>query len=135
MRRTLLVLALAPLALLTACGGDDDTGASPAATTASKPGATVDMVLTLFGKPSDVTIKAGEAVTWVNKNDIAHTIVGGTYKVDSGTGLRTEEKDDGSFKLDVAKTGEKVDFTYKTPGKYQFFCTIHAGMNGSVTVQ
>ena len=131
MRRLATALALGSVLLATACGGDD----APAETGkggATKPGATVPMVFTEF-KPTDFTIKAGETLTFENENAITHVIVGGTWKAD-GNGLRTEEKDDGTYKLNVSKKGDKVEHTFTTAGTFQFFCTIHKGMNGTVTV-
>lgn len=133
MRRLATGLALSTLLLATACGGDDDANPMGGSTDgAAKPGATVPMVFTEF-KPTDFTIKAGETLTFENENAITHVIVGGSWKADS-QGLRTEEKDDGSYNLKVSKKGEKVEHTFTTAGTFQFFCTIHKGMNGTVTV-
>ena len=132
MRRTATGLALASLLLASACGGGGDNKADGASTTADKPGATVPMVFTEF-KPTDFTIKAGQTLTFENENPITHVIVEGSWKVD-GNGLRTEEKDDGTFNLKVSKKGDKVEHTFDKAGTYQFFCTIHKGMNGTVTV-
>lgn len=133
MRRTAAALALGTLLLSAACGGSDEPSGTTGGT-ATKPGATVKMPLLSFD-PVDVTVKVGESVTWVNENGIAHTLEQGTYEVDKGTGLRTSEKSDGAFTLDVAKKGDTVSFTYPKAGTFTYFCTIHKGMNGSVTVE
>ena len=135
MRRLATTVALTSLLLASACGGSDDKADTPSgggSTGASKAGATVPMVLTEF-KPTDFTIKAGETLTFENENNITHVIVGGSWKADAN-GLRTEEKDDKSYDLKVSKKGDKVEHTFDKPGTYQFFCTIHKGMNGTVTV-
>lgn len=139
MRRTTYVTAaLALSALLTACGSDDTMSSGTpeqsvsASSAAAKPGAEVPMVFTEF-KPTDFAIKAGETLTFVNENPIAHTIVGGSWTA-GPDGLRTSEKADGSYSLDVAKKGDRVEHTFTMPGTYQFFCTIHFGMNGTVVV-
>ncbi|MCW2499253.1 MAG: hypothetical protein JWN87_929 [Frankiales bacterium] len=130
MRRTAATAAIGTLLLATACGG---SSGQQAATGAAQPGATVDMVFTEF-KQTDVAIKAGQAVTFVNQNPITHVIVGGSYTVDPGTGLRTAEQADGAFSLKASKKGDRVAHTFAKAGTYRFFCTIHKGMNGAVTV-
>ena len=131
MRRAMTALAIGTLMLGSACGsgasskGDGSSGAN-------KPGATVPMVFTEF-KPTDFAIKAGQTLTFVNENPITHVIVEGAWKAGSD-GLRTEGKDDGTFSLKVSKKGDKVEHTFDKPGTYQFFCTIHFGMNGTVVV-
>ena len=130
MRRTAaLALALATGGLLvTGCssGKTDDAAAS------SPAGAEVRMTFTLF-KEGDVTIKAGESLTFVNDNPIEHVIVQGPWE--AGTdGLRTSAKDDGTFRLTVKDKGDTASQVFPRAGTYQFFCTIHEGMNGAVTV-
>jgi plastocyanin len=91
------------------------------------------MTFTLFGE-SDVSIKAGQAVTFVNDNPIEHVIVQGPWKADAGTGLRTAETDDGTFSLTVKDKNDVASHVFPKAGVFQFFCTIHKGMNGTVRV-
>ena len=134
MRRSFAAAAIGTLLLTSACGGGGggDKKADGAGSGASKAGATVDMAFTLF-KQTDVTLKAGETLTFVNQNPITHIIVQGDWMA-GADGLRTSEKDDGTFKLDVSKKGDKVEHTYDKAGTFKFFCTIHKGMSGTVTV-
>jgi plastocyanin len=141
MRRTASLTAIGTLLLATACGGSSDgnssdgnKASSDGGAASSRPGATVDMVFTEFVQ-SQVAIDAGQTVTFVNRNPITHTIVEGTYTVNAADGLRTEENDDGAFELMVSKEGESVAHTFTKAGTFQFFCTIHKGMNGTVTVR
>jgi len=134
MRRTPAALALGTLLLASACGGSSSGGKTDAgASSANKPGATVPMVFTEF-KPTDFAIKVGQTLTFENENPIKHIIVEGSWMADSKTGLRTSGKDDGVFSLTVNKKGDKVEHTFDKAGTYQFFCTIHEGMNGTVVV-
>jgi plastocyanin len=126
--RTAAALGLSGLLLLTGCS---TSGSSTHA--ATPPGATVRIAFTLF-QDTAVSIKAGQAVTFVNQNPIGHVIVEGSWTADPGTGLRTAEHDDGAFSLKLAAPGQRVSHVFATPGTYQFFCTIHKGMNGTVTV-
>ena len=129
MHRTAAALAVTGLLLVTGCSGGSDEKAS--ATT--PPGASVHLAFTLL-KPTDVSIQAGQAVTFVNDNPIGHVMVQGAWKADPGTGLRTEEHDDGVFSLKLDKPGQQASHTFTEPGTFQFLCTIHKGMNGRVTV-
>jgi plastocyanin len=131
MRRAMTALAIGTLMLGSACGGGGSTK-DAGSSGANKPGATVPMVFTEF-KPTDFAIKAGQTLTFENENPIKHVIVEGAWKAGSD-GLRTEGKDDGTFSLTVNKKGDKVEHTFDKPGTYQFFCTIHFGMNGTVVV-
>jgi plastocyanin len=134
MRRTAVVLAMGSLLAVSACGSSGSKAASSSTgTTAAKPGATVNMTFTVFDKKS-YAIKAGQALTFVNANPIEHVIVEGTYKVDAD-GLRTSETDDKAFNLPIpAKKGYSVSQTFDKAGTFTFYCTIHKGMNASVTV-
>ncbi len=132
MRRTAVALAVGSLALVTACGGSSSSSTSTA-TGAAKPGETVNMTFTVFGK-KDYAIKTGQALTFVNANPITHDIVEGTYKVDAN-GLRTEEKDSGAFDLKIPPTKDfTASHTFDKAGTFTFFCTIHKGMNATVVV-
>jgi plastocyanin len=69
--------------------------------------------------PVALTVPAGTTVTWVNDDDEPHTVV------ESNT----------LFKSHALDTGDKFSFTFTTPGKFQYFCTIHAHMVGTVVVE
>ena len=127
--KKLLALLIACLALtVAACGGDDDDdGGSTGAATTEQPApsggeaVTVDIPDISFD-PADVTVKAGETVTWTNSDDIQHTVtqVGGPGPAfDSGN-------------LDP---GDEFEQTFDKKGKIDYVCTIHAGQEGSVTVE
>ena len=71
-----------------------------------------------FG-PGTLTVPVGTTVTWTNRDDIPHTVVG------------TE----GVFKSKVLDTDEKFSFTFDKAGSYQYFCSIHPKMTGRVVVR
>jgi plastocyanin len=71
-----------------------------------------------FG-PATLTVSAGTTVTWINQDDIPHTVV----------------SDDKVFKSKVLDTDEKFSFTFSKPGSYPYFCSIHPKMTGKVVVQ
>jgi amicyanin len=71
-----------------------------------------------FG-PAELTVKAGTTITWTNRDDIPHTVV----------------SSDKAFKSKVLDTDEKFSSTFRTPGTFSYFCSIHPKMTGKVVVQ
>ncbi|GAA0297052.1 hypothetical protein GCM10009087_03580 [Sphingomonas oligophenolica] len=70
-----------------------------------------------FG-PQALKIRAGQTVTWVNDDDIPHSVVAV----------------DRSFRSKVLDTGERFSFTFAHAGSFAYFCGLHPHMTGSVTV-
>ena len=68
--------------------------------------------------PNPVEVKAGETVTWVNDDSAAHTA---TSK-------------DGIFNSDVLFRGQSFSYTFDKAGEYQYFCSPHPDMVGTVVV-
>jgi plastocyanin len=71
-----------------------------------------------FG-PGALTVPVGTTVTWMNRDDIPHTVV----------------STDGAFKSKVLDTDEKFSFTFTKAGAFPYFCSIHPKMTGQVIVQ
>jgi plastocyanin len=70
-------------------------------------------------EPQRLTVKAGTTVTWVNQDDIPH-LVASTTKV---------------FKSKALDTDDKFTFTFATPGIYEYFCSLHPHMTGTIVVE
>jgi plastocyanin len=71
-----------------------------------------------FG-PATLTVALGTTVTWVNHDDIPHTVV----------------STDSVFKSKVLDTDEKFSFTFTKAGSYPYFCSIHPKMTATVVVR
>ena len=71
-----------------------------------------------FG-PMEVTIPVGGTVTWVNGDDVPHTV----------------RAVDGSFHSKPLDSDERFSFTFTRPGVYPYFCSIHPKMTAKVTVR
>ncbi len=69
--------------------------------------------------PSALTVKKGTVVIFTNADSVAHTVTASEF--DSGQ-LQTGQ----SFKLDTSNLA---------PGTYNYSCTIHPSMTGSLIVQ
>ena len=135
--RNWLALHFACLALAlvaTGCGGDDDDeggGGGGAATREEQPadtggsgGGQVGMKNIQF-EPGDVTVKAGETVTWTNEEAVPHDVEG------SGKGVKFSSGEAGGM-----NEGQTFKFTFEKAGTYDYICRVHApGMSGTVTVK
>ena len=71
-----------------------------------------------FG-PQKLTVKVGDTVTWINEDDIPHTVT-------SSAKL---------FKSKVLDTDDKYSFTFTTAGSYEYFCSLHPHMSGTIVVE
>jgi amicyanin len=69
--------------------------------------------------PQEITVAVGTRVTWVNRDDIPHTVVS------------TEEK----FKSKALDTDDQYSFIFDKPGTYDYFCSIHPKMTAKVIVK
>ncbi len=85
-----------------------------------KPASTAEAKIDNFSfGPAAITVSVGTTVTWINRDDIPHTVVS-TDKV---------------FKSKVLDTDEKFSYTFTKAGEYPYFCSIHPKMTGKVVVQ
>lgn len=106
--RKVLLAALPLVAVLAACGGDDDDAAS------AEPGVVIvdDNVF----KPKTAEVGVGDTVTWRFEGQSAHNV--------------TFDDDEAS---DLMKDGE-YERTFDEAGSFEYVCTVHPGMTGSVKV-
>jgi len=81
-------------------------------------GAVVSIGNFTFKAPT-VIVKTGTTVTWVNDDDIPHTVV----------------SKDGVFKSKVLDTGDRFSFTFAKPGQFGYFCSLHPHMTGAIIVK
>jgi plastocyanin len=70
-----------------------------------------------FG-PQKVTVKVGDTVTWINEDDIPHTVVSISH-----------------YRSQALDTGGTFTFTFTTPGTFKYFCGLHPQMQGTIVVE
>lgn len=132
-----LLLACVALSLVVAgCGGDDEESGDDAQNTeqpaedsggAEKEqekakadgGAEVSMEGIKF-VPDSVSVSVGDAVTWTNKDTVGHDVTGGNFK---------------SGDAGAMQNGDTFVQTFDKAGTFDYVCTVHPGMEGSVTVK
>ena len=69
--------------------------------------------------PVSLTVKVGTQVTWVNHDDIPHTV----------------DSTQGKFKSAALDTDDKFEFRFTEAGEYPFYCRLHPKMTGKIIVQ
>ena len=69
--------------------------------------------------PATDTVSAGTTVRWVNEDSFAHTI----------------ESQDGLFSSGNVNAGDTFEYTFNSTGVYNYTCTIHADMDGTIVVE
>jgi len=96
------------------------TGAPPGTATGSPAAVAGDQVgIDNFAfAPAMLTVKAGSTVTWTNHDEEPHTVAA----------------TDGSFHSPGMGTGATFSHTFPTAGKFDYVCSIHPMMHGTVVV-
>lgn len=114
--------------MVTSCGGSDSSVTKPITpttpTTPTTPVApvvttSVDMKNTAF-TPAAIQVGSGAVVTFTNSDGFSHNV---TF---ANTGIGNT----GNY-----ATGSKTLTMPAAAGSYPYQCTLHGGMNGSVTVK
>jgi plastocyanin len=74
--------------------------------------------------PAEITVAPGDTVHWLNNSAFPHTVTAGERN--NPTDL---------FDAGTLEPGESFSFTFDEAGTYNYFCAIHSGMDGVVTVE
>ncbi len=70
--------------------------------------------------PQTLTVKSGEKVTWINRDEEPHTIVSVEKQFKKSTALDTDQE---------------FTITAGAPGTYNYFCSVHPKMTGTIVVE
>ena len=70
-------------------------------------------------EPATLTIKVGEKVTWVNKDEEPHTATA------------TDKR----FASKTLDTGDRFSTEFTMPGTYKYYCALHPKMTGQIVVK
>jgi plastocyanin len=119
----------------------DDARQRPAAA-AAETGKVQEVKIDNFSfTPRSLRVAPGTTVTWVNRDDIPHTVVSSEGAPASATGARAGAAGSGpraagqAFKSKTLDTGDKFSFTFARAGTFPYFCSLHPKMTGEVVVQ
>ena len=106
---------------VTGTDGSSPTTTVPSSPTTAPPAPSPGGDVTIFDNgytPSSKTITTGTTLVWSNTGALPHTVTDTSGSFDSG----------------FVMAGQTYARTFNTPGTYSYFCTLHPGMTGSVTV-
>lgn len=135
--------AIGALLTVAACGSSgspapapaNNAAAEPSTTTSEMPGmsmspappagaavttTSVDIKEFAFG-PQSITVKVGATVTWTNDDQDPHTV--------------TSQSGNGPLKSQTLNNGDTFKYTFTKAGTFDYLCTIHPFMTGSVVVK
>ena len=70
--------------------------------------------------PQTLTVKSGEKVTWINRDEEPHTVVSVEKQFKKSTALDTDQE---------------FTITAGAPGTYTYFCSVHPKMTGTIVVE
>lgn len=83
------------------------------------PGAKIEIKDFAFNPPT-ITVKSGEKITWINHDDEPHTVVSVGKKFQKSSTLDTDQE---------------FSITAGAPGNYEYFCSVHPKMTGTIVVE
>jgi plastocyanin len=69
--------------------------------------------------PAQLTVPTGSKVTWINHDDVPHTIVSTTK----------------AFKSRALDTDDRFEHVFDAPGTYPYFCSVHPHMTAVIIVK
>jgi plastocyanin len=71
--------------------------------------------------PRRLTIPAGTKVTWINKDDVPHTV--------------TSTVKPRKFQSPTLDTDDRFSHVFTAPGTYKYFCAVHPRMTAQIIVK
>jgi plastocyanin len=120
--------ALMLVSALVSCGGGDTNVTPPPPQCGT---ATFCTTISNTFTPLTMTVAVGSTVTWDNESGQPHNV---TW--DTAAGRTAAAAGDGTGDMDLPSAlGTAHTRVFNTAGTFGFHCTIHPGMNGTLTVQ
>jgi plastocyanin len=114
-KKAVLLTILVVLNFCLAAWGDD---AVTAATSGDKKNA-IEIKDFMFS-PQTLTVKSGDKIIWINRDDEPHTVVSVGKKFQKSSALDTDQE---------------FTITASAPGTYEYFCSVHPKMTGTIVVE
>ena len=127
MRRIVLLLCAAGALVAAGCGSSNNSSSgssasstsTPAASSSSSSGGVAIKMQNIAFDPKAVTVKVGQKVTWTNDDSVDHNVT-------SQSGETIKSQNFGK--------GATFSFTPTKAGTIKYVCTIHPGMDATLTV-
>lgn len=122
-------LSVALFVVMSACAGSGGT--------------TVEMTADQRFEPAELTVTAGETISFKNTSSETHTVTAYDEGLPEGAGyfssggLPSEEAARENLAAALIARGATYELTLEQPGTYRYFCIPHedAGMKGTIVVE
>lgn len=98
-------------------GSGAGPGASGTGDAAVPPGENIVIIEDYAYHPAEITIQSGETVTWINRDSVRHNAKGE------------------AFDTDLLSKEEASSITFEEAGTFDYICTPHPYMEGTVIVE
>lgn len=120
-RNVLVIITVIIIFVLGMVGCSEQNTQQPIVSNPSSlpPNSKIIMVNHFVFEPGEIIVNAGEVVTWIHNDNVAHKIV----------------STDGLFESDVVNKGAEFTYTFDKPGEYNYYCSIHPSMTGKIIVK
>ncbi|MFE3176501.1 cupredoxin family copper-binding protein [Amycolatopsis sp. NPDC059090] len=89
--------------------------------TASAAAAQTVMMQDYAYSPASLTVHVGDTVTWIQHDTAPHDVVTTSAPV--------------AFRSPQLSQGQSWNYTFRTPGTYSYYCSVHPDMRAQVIVQ
>ncbi len=127
-RHKYAILSVGLISLLAAAGGCRARGAQASArgaaeATRAAASAPANQVLidNFTFNPPTLTVDVGAEVTWINRDDVPHTV--------------TSSAKPRAFASGALDTDQHFSHVFDTPGTFPYFCAIHPHMTAQIIVK
>ena len=116
-------------------------GCSPSAARSERSaGSRVIHTVTIQGlafQPANLTVARGTRITWINEDNVEHTVTSGRPGKDAipGVSKGTASVPTGVFDHPLSRNDASFSFSFEKPGAFTYFCRIHSSMRGVVVVR
>ncbi len=135
MKRTMLLTVIGAAIVLAGCGANDDPADSAVQTAPTAASATATVLTEMVEMvaidvkgfvyaPETIEVPVGTTITWLNADQILHTVTSGT-----------PENPDGMIDGQMPDAGTETSHKFDTPGTVTYFCSRHQFMRGEVVVR
>lgn len=95
--------------------------AAPVTAPATAAAATQQVMMQGYAySPASLTVRVGDTVTWMQHDEAPHDVVTTSAPV--------------AFRSPQLSAGQSWSYTFRQPGTYAYYCSVHPDMRASVTV-
>lgn len=98
------------------------TSTTTPSTSNQKPASGTVNIKDMMFTPSQISVQKGATVTWTNNDSVAHTVIDDLSNV-------------GGPSSGEIQPGSTYSFTFDKTGSFQYHCSIHPSMRGTIVVK